>query len=76
MRRVTVYESKNHAPREPRLIIMSAEGREIRGVVTIGMTKDAIDARRTEPIECTLEFELGKSEPVIATFIFESYCAT
>lgn len=49
MRRVTVYESKNRAPREPMLIIMSAEGREM--------------------------FELGKSEPVIATFIFESYCA-
>ena len=76
MRHVTVYESKNHAPREPMNIIMSAEGREIRGVVSIGMTKEAIYSFRTGPVECTLEFELGKSEPVIAKFIFESACAT
>jgi xanthine/CO dehydrogenase XdhC/CoxF family maturation factor len=76
MRHVTVYEVSKPAPREPRHIIMSAEGREIRGVVSIGMTKEAIYARHSGPVQCTLEFELGKSEPVIAKFIHESACAT
>ena len=75
MRHVTIYESKNNAPREPMHIIMSADGMEIRGVVSLGMTKEAIYARKNGPVECTMEFELGKSEPVIATFIQESSCA-
>lgn len=74
MRHVTVYESKNHAPREPLWIVMSADGREIRGVNTIGMTMEAVNARHTGPVACTLCFELGKKEDVIATFIEESAC--
>lgn len=76
MRHVTVYEVSKPAPREPRNIIMSAEGREIRGVTGIHMTREAIYARKTGPVQCELNFELGKREPVIATFIFETACAT
>lgn len=76
MRHVTVYEVAKPAPREPRYIILSAEGREIRGVTEIGMTWEAIQAKKRGPIECELNFELGKREKVVATFIQENACAT
>lgn len=76
MRHVTVYEVSKPAPREPRHIILSSEGREIRGVTGIWMAKEAIYAKKSGPIECELNFELGKRETVIATFIQENACAT
>lgn len=70
MRQVTVYQNLRSAPREPRWIIVEANGRELRGVTGIEVPGGSLPASlEREPMQVVLQFEGGRGESTLAVFV-------
>lgn len=68
MRRVTIYRVPNPLPRRPLYLILSADGRAIDGVVSIGMPPGKVKIENDEEFTALLSFDGGRDEMVLARF--------
>lgn len=64
---VTIYRVPNPAPRRPLYLILTADGREIDGVVSIGIYGRGRSENEDE-FTAELSFEGGRDETVRARF--------